>query len=193
MLLGYLTHPQEEKTGMRIPIRWISAAALASCLAARPATAQIEKGDKSLGFQTMLVSATGEEPFTFGLGVVGFNYYVTRNLSWRLGVVAIRVEGGDVKTTVTGLSGGVEWNFGQAGAKTVPFIAVDASQIIAENANATGIEASAGFRKFISRSTSFDVVGAYSTNLTKDDSGSTGGQINVRFGFTFYFAKDRRS
>jgi len=177
---------------MRNSMRWISVVVLGSCLAARPAAAQIEKGDKSLALQSLAWFATGDESFTFGLGAIGFNYFQTRSFAWRVGAVVVAFEVGDASATVTGLTGGLEWNFGQQGAKTVPFIAVDVSQLIGENMNSTGIAPSAGWRTFISRSTSFDVVGAYSTNLTKDDSGSSGGLITARLGFSFYFGKDSR-
>lgn len=178
---------------MRNSMRWLSIVALGTCLAARPAVAQIEKGDKSLGLQSLAWFSTGEQSFKFGLGAVGFNYFQTRNFAWRLGAVVVGFEVDGEGGTVTGLTGGLEWNFGQSGAKTVPFIAVDVSQLTGPGLSATGIAPSAGWRTFISRSTSFDVVGAYNTSLTKDDSGSRAGLISARLGFSFYFGKDSRS
>ena len=176
---------------MRVSLRCLSAIVLASSLAAGPVSAQIEKGDKALAVQGLFAASVGTQEFVgFGMAAAGLSFFQTRNLAWHLvAVVAGANVSGEV-TVVPGLGGGVEWDFNEQNATTIPYVGVDAVQVFAKDANATTVAANAGLRFFISRSTSFDAAATYNQPVSGGDNSS--GELQFRLGFSFFFAKDTR-
>lgn len=174
---------------MRRVLRSVGAALLGVALAAPVASAQIEAGDKSVAVTGQVMSGTGDASFTMGIGILGYNYFQTRNFAWRitLGVITSDVDEESSTSTIAG--GGVEWNFGKADSKTVPFVAFDVSSISAGETTAIGYGPSAGFRTFLTRSTSFDVTGNYTVYSAEGDSA---GILGVRLGFSYFIGKDAR-
>lgn len=178
---------------MRNLVRLLLAVVLTLGLAARPAMAQIEAGDKSLTFTALGQSTTGtDDKQTMIMALVGMNFFQTRNFAWRLSVTGIGGESGGDSSNGALLGAGVEWNFNAQGAKSIPFLAVDVSQFMFPDANASMVSPSAGLRSFVSRSTSFDVAGAYNLLIAGGEDGGTFGFYALRLGFSFYFGKDTR-
>ncbi|HLA91668.1 MAG TPA: hypothetical protein VJL28_14660 [Gemmatimonadaceae bacterium] len=178
---------------MRNAVRLLSAVALASGLAAGPAMAQIEAGDKSLMLHVFGQSTTGtDDKQTMVMALVGVNFFQTRNFAWRLSVTGIGGESGGDSSNGALLGAGVEWNFNSEGAKAIPFVAVDASQFMFPDANASMVSPSAGLRSFVSRSTSFDVAGSYNLLIAGGEDGGTFGFFQLRLGFSYFLGKDAR-
>lgn len=180
-------------------LRWISAASLGLALAAAPAAAQIEAGDKSVGVQGMFATLTGVEDvsFTFGMGFFSFNKFQTSKFAWRFNLSTQISSGedefGESTTDVsTGIGGGLEWNFNKAGQKTIPFVGLDVTMFTGQDETFTMLSPSAGFRSFVSRSTSFDVALSYNTIVSGGEDTGGAGIILGRLGFSYYLGKDPR-
>lgn len=173
--------------------KWVAAAVIALVVAVKPAAAQLEAGDRSIAVQGLLMtSGGGEDGFTMGLGLLAYNYYKTKNLAIRSNIIATSSASGDedAETTIA-LGVGAEWNFTRATeSKSIPFAALDVLYITGpDDLAAVGLSPSVGVRTFISRSASFDVVGAY--NMYSQD-GDTAGIFAIRLGLSFYLGKDAR-
>ena len=179
---------------MRNSVRLLSAVALASCLAAGPAIGQIEAGDKSVNFQGLIQSKTGtDKKETTVFALVGLNTFRTRNFAWRLQIGGLWGESEGENTGLPILGAGVEWDFNHPGAKTIPFLALDALELVAPGSGtATIISPNAGFRSFVSRSTSFDVNASFNTLIVGGEDGGSISFIMLRLGFSYFLGKDAR-
>ena len=173
--------------------RWIGAASLGLAFIAAPAAAQIEAGDKSVSLNGMYLTLSGVPDVTFSLSMAqaGFNKFQTSKFAWRVSGLVMVSDAGEGAETMTGFGGGLEWNFNKQGRTTIPFVAMDATLFSASNESLTMLSPSAGFRAFMSRSTSFDVAASYNTIVSGVEDAS-GGLIMVRMGFSYYLGKDPR-
>jgi hypothetical protein len=174
-------------------LRWAGAACVGVTLLASTAQAQIEAGDKSVAINGMYATLTGVEDATFsmGIGYLAFNKFQTSKFAWRFSTLVQVSDAGDGAETSTGFGGGLEWNFNKQGQTTIPFVAMDAFMFTASGDSYTMVSPSAGFRAFVSRSTSFDVAASYNTIVSGPEEAS-GGLIMLRMGFSYYLGKDPR-
>lgn len=174
-------------------LKWTGAVSLGLALAAAPAAAQIEAGDKSVSLNGMYMTLSGVPDVTFSLSMAqaGFNKFQTSKFAWRVSTLIMVSDAGEGNETMTGFGGGLEWNFNKQGRTTIPFVAMDVNQFSASDESFTMLSPSAGFRAFMSRSTSFDVAASYNTIVAGLEDAS-GGLIMVRMGFSYYLGKDPR-
>jgi hypothetical protein len=162
-------------------------------LSAAPATAQIEAGDRSISLNGMYMTLMGAEDATFsmGIGQIGFNKFQTSKFAWRVSGLVQVFDSGDGAETTTGFGGGLEWNFNEKGKTTIPFVALDVNLFSASSDSFTLLSPSAGFRAFLSRSTSFDMAASYNTIVSGPED-TSGGIMMLRMGFSYYLGKDPR-
>ena len=176
---------------MRNSMRRMSVVTVGLCLVVQPVSAQIEKGDRSLGLQGLFTTKTGgDSSQTLGMVLASLNFFQTRNFAWRVSVIEMAGSSGEDTSSGTLLGGGFEWNFNEQGSTKIPFVAVDGAYFLFPDFNALMVSPSAGARFFLNRKTSFDVAASYNTFLSGEASG--GGLVLVRLGFSYYFGKDTR-
>ena len=177
-------------------LRRMSVGALALCLVAQPASAQIEKGDRSLALQGLFTSkgaTESSESQTLGMVLASVNFFQTRNFAWRVSVIEMAGTSGGETSSGTLLGGGFEWNFNEQGSTKIPFVALDGAYFLFPDFNVLMVSPSAGARFFLNRSMSFDVAASYNTFVSGGDAGdSGGGLVLLRLGFSYYFGKNTR-
>lgn len=124
------------------------------------------------------------------MGYFSFNKFQTQKFAWRVLSLVQVSQSGDETDTSTGFGGGLEWNF-NTGQTTIPFVAMDVTMLTGGDETLTLASPSAGFRAFVSRSTSFDVSVSYNMIVSGGEDVS-GGIILGRLGFSYYLGKDPR-
>lgn len=168
----------------------LSALALALVLAApQVAQAQVRAGDKDISIQGTVHSAVGNEKNSFAELEIGFEYFQSRRLAWRIDIGTERTDDGHGAHVESTLGGGVEWNWGHPDSPNVPFIGLEVEHIFDGASSTSAIAPNIGLRAFVSRNTSFDVAGYY--ELSHDNGTWTAG-LQLRLGFSFYFGRDDR-
>ena len=173
--------------------KWVVAVLLVVAVAARPAGGQIVAGDRSVSLNGMYLTLTGvpDATFSMGIGQLGFNKFQTSKFAWRVSALVQVSDVGDGAETMTGIGGGLEWNFNSEGKTTIPFIATDVNLFSASGESYTMLSPSAGFRSFLSRSTSFDLAASYNMIVAGPED-TSGGLMMLRMGLSYYLGKDPR-
>lgn len=154
---------------------------------ARPALAQDEyapdQGNFRIGLSGLtlgtgaganLTSIDGTEFFNIG---IGFDYFLTRNVTLNLGVSWLKVEDFDLLQ----YSAGIGYYFSAGGGNVTPFVRVGLTGFDFEAiSNETGFYAAAGVNIFVNPNISFDITVGY-TNISDTDALHAGLGLSIWF------------
>ncbi|HLG15737.1 MAG TPA: hypothetical protein VJH03_14720 [Blastocatellia bacterium] len=174
-------------------IKLVSSAAVVfacMCLFSTPTYAQQEKGDKSVQLLGSFLIGFGEEDIKQGTVVANLGYFATRNHEVGVGVILL-VQGGagTDTTTLAGPNGYWRYNFGAAGAKSVPYMGVEGGGIFGSDDLKVGfVRPHAGFKYYFKRNVAFDLNVGYIRGFATF-SGESGGAnlVDTRIGLSFVF------
>jgi hypothetical protein len=162
-------------------------------LAASPAAAQQEQGDKELSiFATTATSFGGGTPtFTNGTIVPGIGYFITRQVEVS-GISFISISGGGGTGTSVdfGLGGTLDYNFAKEGRKAFPYLGIELDWFNVSGSPRTNdveIRPHGGFKFFVKRNVALDLNAGYRRGISGPFKDAGLNIIDVRFGIKFIF------
>ncbi|MGH9861860.1 MAG: hypothetical protein ACRD35_00385 [Candidatus Acidiferrales bacterium] len=163
-------------------------------LAALPAAAQAEKGDKEVLVNGTFTRFWDGEAFNFGIIAVNLGYYATDHVQVGAGMNFIILTGGasggggSISETNVGFNALIRYNFSTEGRKAVPYVGAEYFMFTHhEPVNLSFIRGHAGVKYFFTRNVAIDFNAGYARNVFADSAFGKVHVVDTRVGIAYVF------
>ena len=163
-----------------------SAVAIALLAMALPAAAaaQIEAGDKRFSLQGNLSKSVSPDGDVDGNLSGEYGVYLTRNFAVK-GGAGVTFSG---STALYLAAVGTEYNLAAPGDTKIPFVSLEAGGLFGSGLTAFVVQPGVGAHFFLSRQTSFDLLGLYQwANASAGGASASSSSVEIRLGLSFFF------